>query len=147
MQEAGRLSWVEVEIARDADHCWRLLCDVERTPSWVPGVAAVRILETDGAGRAVLASFVGMPSRASFAYTLRYHHDDERRTLRWESEDRDLRELSGEARLEPLGECRCLLYYGLCSSAAEVLPGWAQVALRDERPGPVAEAFRRFAES
>lgn len=146
-RDERRLFWVEVDIAREVDACWRLLCDVERTPDWVPGVAAVRRLESDADGRMVLARFIGMPSRGSFAYTLRYVYDDDARRLRWESEDDAVRELYGEASLEAIGPGTSRLRYGLCASVTEVLPGWAQMALKDERPAPVAEAFRRFAES
>lgn len=139
-------TYVELEVGRSADDAYRLLCDIERVPDWVPGVASVRILETDAAGRALRAQFVGMPSRASFAYELTYTYDDAARTMRWESSDTMLRELSGEVIVNDAGPARARVAYGLWATAPDMLPGWAQMALREEAPAPIGEAFRRWAE-
>jgi ribosome-associated toxin RatA of RatAB toxin-antitoxin module len=141
-----RLTWVEIDIARPADACYRLLCDVERLPRWVPGVAAVHVIERRPDGRAAVAEFIGMPNRGSFAYSLRYEYDDAAHTIRWEALERTLRDLTGEAAFTAVGDERCRLRYGLCATITNVLPDWARITLEDESPRPVVEAFRRWAE-
>lgn len=140
-------TYIDLEVGRSADDAYQLLCDIERVPDWVPGVASVRVLERDPTGRITRAQFVGMPSRASFAYELAYTYDDAARTLRWESADTTLRELSGEVIVTEAGPERARIAYGLWATTPDMLPGWAQLALREEAPAPIGEAFRRWAES
>lgn len=144
--EQRPLSWANIEVERDPDTCYRLLCDIAATPDWVPGVANVTVLEADPHSRVLRAEFVAMPSRASVAYPLRYEYDDESRTVRWRSDDSAERGLVGEARVEvsPSGVSRVV--YGLSSSITDLLPSWAQVVLDEDRPEPVVEAFKRWAE-
>jgi hypothetical protein len=135
-----------VDVARDGDTCYRLLCAVERVAEWVPGVANVRIVERDAAGRPSLVHFVGMPARGSLTYALRYGYDDAARAVSWRSEDTQERDLEGEARVEPLDDGRCRLHYRLRVWAADTLPVWARSVLQEESAEPVAAAFRRWAE-
>lgn len=141
-----RLTHVEVEIAKSAEVCFRLICDVERVPQWVPGVALVHVSERGADGRVLVAQFVGMPSRGSFAYSLRYAYDEANLTVTWGAIDQTLRDLQGEAIVTAVGPERCRLRYGLCASTSNVVPGWARTPLREETPGPIAEAFRKWAE-
>lgn len=140
-------TYIEFEVTRSADAAYQLLCDIDRVPDWVPGVASVRIVERDDAGRALRAHYVGMPSRASFEYELTYSYDDAARTLRWESGDTSLRELSGEVIVSDAGPEHARVAYGLWGPTPELLPAWAQAALREDVPAPIAEAFCRWARS
>jgi hypothetical protein len=142
---ADRLRWCEVEIDRDVDDCWRLLCEIDRIPDWVPGVTDVRVTERDDHGRASVAHFIGGRGSGAFAYVLRYSHDDATHTQRWRIEDSTLRDLDGEARVIRTGYDRCRLYYGIHASTAIIAAG--AILLRDEAPDPVAESFRTWAES
>jgi hypothetical protein len=137
---------VEVEVAANADHCYRLLCDVRRVPEWVSGVADVAIVERDAQGRASLVRFTSMPGRGSLRYLLRYSYDDESRTLRWQTEVDEERGLAGAATVVGLGPARARLRYELSTSAASTLPIWARDSLLEDQPGSVAEAFVRWVE-
>ncbi len=135
------------EIARDADTCFRLFCDLERLPEWVRGVARVVPLEVDEHQRPTLVRFISMPARASVSYSLRYtYYEDERRVC-WQPADREERSIAGEAVIVPLGEDRCELRYALTSWNAASLPMWARAALKEDNPQSAVDAFQRFAES
>jgi ribosome-associated toxin RatA of RatAB toxin-antitoxin module len=138
------LRYAELEIPVASDVCYQALCDVESVPDWVPGVASVLVRERDAQSRVLSAVFVGMPGRGSFAYDLIYRYDDDTLTMRWSSSDRTLRELEGEARVEPLSDTSCKLTYGLHSWSTAIAPMWAQIELREEVPTPVVNAFARW---
>jgi len=134
----------EVDIAADADRCYALLCDIERTPEWVPTVTGVRVLARDDDGRISEAWFIGGAGSAAYAYRLRYAHDPAARRLRWWIEDTTLRDLDGEAEIVDLGGGRCRLRYQLHASTLSLAGG--RVSLRDELPEPIAESFRSWVE-
>ena len=140
------LNYVEVEVALAADACYRLLADPTRVPEWVTGVADVKVIETFDSGRTRVAQFISMPNRGSMAYRLFYDYDDATSTVRWHIDDTTLRDLAGEVSVTPIDGERCVIRYGLLASAAEVLPGWAAVSLREESPDTSANAFKRWAE-
>lgn len=144
MSKDQSLRYAETEIPCPAARCYRALCDVERVPEWVPGVASVLVRERDDQGRVTAAEFVGMPGRGSFAYDLAYRYDDDTMTVRWSSADRTLRDLEGEARVEAISDHTCRLIYGLHSWSTAIAPMWAQVKLQEETPTPVVEAFARW---
>ena len=136
----------EVEIAANADECYRRFCAVERVDEWVPGIAEIAVLETDGAGRATRVRYGGMPARGSLSYELRYDYDDASLTVRWRTVDVALRDLSGEARFTAIEGGRCRLSYGTTNATSEDLPAWARAVLDEESPQKVAFAFRRWLE-
>lgn len=146
MADDPNLTYVEVEVELSADSCYRLVSDPTRSPEWVTGVADVKVVDTDDRDRALIAQFISMPNRGSMAYRLEYTYDDESRTVRWHIDDTTLRDLKGEVSVTPIDDGRCTVRYGLLASAAEVLPGWAAVQLREESPDSVAAAFKRWAE-
>jgi ribosome-associated toxin RatA of RatAB toxin-antitoxin module len=143
---SSRMRAVEVEIAASAEQCYRLLCDVQRVPEWVPGVADVRIVERDERGRPSLVRFTSMPGRGSLEYLVRYSYDDEAHCVRWTTEDGGERELSGEAAIVDHGRGWTRLRYALMGRAASSLPFWARDSLSEDRPQPVADAFKRWVE-
>jgi uncharacterized membrane protein len=140
------LSFADLEIASPVEACWRLLCEVERVPAWVRGVARVVVIEVDGEGRPTLVEFLSMPNRGSVSYRLAYTYDAGARTVRWRSSSAEVRELAGEAVLEELVDGRTRLRYGVRAGAGDRVPSWAASALTDESPAALAEAFRRVAE-
>lgn len=146
MADDPKLTYVDIEVGLSADACYRLASDPTRVPEWVTGVADVKVVDTDDAGRAAVVQFISMPNRGSLAYRLEYSYDDSARTVRWHIDDTTLRDLAGEVTVTPAGDNRCRVRYGLLASAAEVLPGWAAVQLREESPDGVASAFKRWAE-
>lgn len=131
-------------IEADPDTCYARLCQIERVPEWVPGVADVEVVTTDDSGRPRTVRFVAMPHRASVSYALDYEYDDDARTLRWTSRGGDARKLDGFARVRPADGGRAHLEYGVDSALIEAVPGWAEVSLRDEKPEPLVRAFARW---
>jgi len=140
------VSDVGVDIAASADQCFALLCEVERLPEWVAGVADVMVLERDDAGRARRVRFTGMPSRGSLSYELVYEYDQAARIVRWHTVEVALRDLRGKARFDELDGGRCTMTYTVRSETAEQLPSWARAVLDEESAEKVAYAFRRWVE-
>jgi len=138
------MRYAEVEIAADAAHCYRLLCDIESLPRWLDSVADVQVLERDEKGRVTVARFISGHGSAGISYELVYDYDEPHRLLRWHIRESTLRELEGEASLEPLGPNRCRLRYGIHSSTLSFRDG--KLHLADEPPEQAAEHFRRWAE-
>lgn len=141
-----RLAYSSITVNRAADECYRLLRDIQSTPDWVPGVADVNVLESDADGHVLVAEFIAMPSRASVLYCLRYTYDPAARSMTWESADRVVRDLTGEASVAAIDETSSTVSYGLSSAVTQFLPDWAQLVLREETPAPITEAFKRWAE-
>jgi len=139
------MRYVEVEVAVDADDCYRRLCDIEAVPRWVPAVAEVRVRKRDDAGRIYEAQFIGGRGSLGISYVLTYTYDDARRVLRWRIDDAALRELEGEAHVNDRGPGGCVLRYGLHASTLSFRGGGLH--LEDEVPEEVAESFRRWVET
>lgn len=135
-----------VDIAASADQCYRLLCDVERIPEWVAGVAEVTILERDDRDRAWRVRFTGMPSRGSLSYELVYEYEQDARIVRWQTVEVALRDLRGKARFDELDGGRCRMTYAIRNDTGDQLPSWARAVLAEESAEKVAYAFRRFVE-
>ncbi|RMH39508.1 MAG: hypothetical protein D6689_16420 [Deltaproteobacteria bacterium] len=142
-----------VSIERSADDCYQLMCDVERAPAWLAGLAAVEVVERDADGRVVRAWFTAMPARGSLRYALRYDYDPAQRVVQWRSEEVALRELRGEARFTPAAPAdsrrgdRCILTYVQEHATSDALPAWARAVLAEESAEAVACAFRRWVET
>jgi uncharacterized membrane protein len=136
-----------IEIGANVDLCWQLLTDPRLVPEWVPAVAQVDVIERDAAGFTTLARYVGMPSTGSLEYEMAYTYDAAARRVAWSTAAGAAeRELSGEARLEDLGDGRCRLHYTLASRAGRTLPQWARDTLADDTADKVVRAFQRFVE-
>jgi hypothetical protein len=116
-------------------------------PDWVPAVAQVDVMLRDSDGYATRARYVGMPSTGSLEYEMAYTYDAAARRVAWTTATGAAeRELSGEARLEDLGDGRCRLHYTLASRTGRALPQWARDTLADDTADKVVRAFQRFAE-
>lgn len=138
------MRYAEVEIASDAEHCYRLLCDIESVPRWLEAVADIQVIERDDQGRVTIARFISGHGSAGISYDLVYEYDEPHHTLRWRIRESTLRELEGEASLTPLGPDRCRLRYGIHSSTLSFRDG--KLHLAEETPEQAAESFRRWAE-
>src|SRR5688500_12785845 len=90
-----------IEIAADADLCWRLLADPRLVPEWIAGVADAAVVESDGE-RATRVRFTGMPSTGSLDYTVAYTYEDDARRIRWSTVTGPERNILGTAWIEPL---------------------------------------------
>ncbi len=140
------MSDVGVDIAASPDQCYRALCDVERIPEWVAGVAEVTVLERDDRDRASRVRFTSMPSRGSLSYELVYEYEHDARIVRWHTVEVALRDLRGKAQFVELGGGRCRMTYAISNETADRLPGWARAVLDEESAQKVAYAFRRWVE-
>ncbi len=138
------MRYAEIEIAADAAHCYRLLCDVESVPCWLDAVADVQPLERDDQGRVTVARFISGQGSAGISYDLVYRYDEPHLALRWRIRESTLRELEGEASIAPLGPDRCRLRYGIHASTLSFQEG--KLRLAEETPEHAAESFRRWAE-
>ena len=90
------------EIDAPLDQVWALVQDVERAPQWQGGLKAVRALERDAGGQAVLCQ-TGSDARVpTIKSTVRFTYDHPA-TLAWRQEKGELKSVEGRGELEDLG--------------------------------------------
>src|SRR5947207_7393441 len=89
-----------------------LVQDVERWPRWQGGLKAMRALERDGDGRAVLCQAEADAGVRTVRSTVRFTYDAPA-ALSWRQERGDLKSAAGRWELEDLGENRTRAAYWL----------------------------------
>jgi ribosome-associated toxin RatA of RatAB toxin-antitoxin module len=105
------------EIHAPIDDVWALVEDVEAAPEWQGGLKAVRSLERDDQGRAILCEADTDAKVRSVKSTVRFTYDGPSR-LSWTQEKGELKSADGSWELEDLGGERTRATYRL-----EVDPG------------------------
>jgi hypothetical protein len=94
--------------------------DVERAPQWQRGLTAMRALERDDAGRAVLCQAEADAGVRMIKSTVRFTYDGPA-ALAWRQEQGDLKSAAGRWELEDLGPNRTRATYWLEVDLGRVL--------------------------
>ena len=100
------------EIDAPLDTVWALVEDVERAPDWQGGLKAMRALERDADGRAILCEADTDAKVRTIKSTVRFTYDGPT-TLRWTQEKGELKSVDGSWELEDLGGERTRATYRL----------------------------------
>jgi carbon monoxide dehydrogenase subunit G len=103
-------STAEIEVP--LEQVWAMVEDVERAPEWQGGLKAMRALERDGEGRAVLCQTETDARVRTIRSTVRFTYDGPT-TLTWRQEKGELRSMAGRCELEDLGGNRTRAIYSL----------------------------------
>jgi ribosome-associated toxin RatA of RatAB toxin-antitoxin module len=100
------------EIDAPLDRVWALVEDVPSAPEWQGGLKAIRVLERDGDGRAVLCETESDAKVRSIKSNVRFAYDGPT-TLSWTQEKGELKSVEGRWELEDLGGERTRATYSL----------------------------------
>jgi ribosome-associated toxin RatA of RatAB toxin-antitoxin module len=100
------------DINAPLDQVWALVEDVESAPRWQGGLKAMRPLERDGEGRAILCEADTDAKVKTITSTVRFTYDGPS-TLRWTQEKGELKSVEGRWELEDVGGDRTRATYGL----------------------------------
>lgn len=101
-----------VEIDAPIEQVWALVENVERAPEWQGGLKALRALERDEHGRAILCESKSDAKVRTVTSTVRFSYDGPT-TLAWRQEKGELKSLDGNWELVDLGEHRTRATYDL----------------------------------
>ncbi len=113
-----------IEIAASPEDCFVVAADLASYPQWATGVREVQVLETDGDGRAVQASFVVDGMVKEISYTLRYSYDFPN-AMEWTAiPGDDITEMTGSYHFKDVGEGRTEVVYALRAQPAFTIPGF-----------------------
>ncbi|MGZ4324592.1 MAG: type II toxin-antitoxin system RatA family toxin [Solirubrobacteraceae bacterium] len=100
------------EIDAPIECVWELVEDVEAAPSWQGGLKALRAIERDGDGRAVLCETESDGKVRTLKSIVRFSYDGPTE-LRWTQEKGDMKSVDGSWKLEDLGDARTRATYAL----------------------------------
>jgi len=100
------------EIDAPLTQVWVMVEDVERAPEWQGGLKAMRALERDGEGRAVLCQTETDARVRMIKSTVRFTYDGPT-TLTWRQDKGELRSMQGRCELQDLGGNRTRATYSL----------------------------------
>lgn len=100
------------EIDAPIERVWELVEDVEAAPSWQGGLKALRAIERDGDGRAVLCESESDAKVRTVKSIVRFSYDGPNE-LRWTQEKGDMKSVDGSWKLEDLGGDRTRATYAL----------------------------------
>jgi ribosome-associated toxin RatA of RatAB toxin-antitoxin module len=100
------------EIHAPIDTVWALVEDVETAPEWQGGLKAVRALERDGDGRAIVCEADTDARVRTITSTVRFTYAGPT-VLTWTQEKGELKSVDGRWELEDLGGERTQATYGL----------------------------------
>jgi ribosome-associated toxin RatA of RatAB toxin-antitoxin module len=108
------------EIDAPLDQVWAVVEDVEMAPEWQGGLKALRALERDADGHAVLCESESDAKVRSIKSTVRFTYEGPT-LLSWTQEKGELKSVHGEWKLEDLGERRTRATYSLEVELGRVL--------------------------
>ncbi len=101
------------EIDAPLERCWAVVEDVASAPEWQSGLDRMDVVERDEHGRALVCDTVSDVKLRKVLSRVRFTYAGAKR-LSWEQiEAGDLRLLEGYWELEPLGDERTRVTYGL----------------------------------
>jgi uncharacterized membrane protein len=136
-------NYLSIALARPADPCFDLFCDVTRIPEWLAVVRSTVVTSRDARGRASEVAFLARLEHATIGYTCRYrYHSRDRRTA-WSTPDSSRITISGFAQFEPLGEKACMMTYGLTLDLPG-LPEWSDPFFAGHAASATLSDFRDF---
>lgn len=113
---------------------WALVEDVEVAPEWQGGLKALRALERDGDGRAVLCESETDAKVRTVKSTVRFEYGPPNK-LRWRQLQGDLKSVEGSWQLEDLGSDRTRATYWIEVDLGRVLGTLIR--------GPVVDVLRQ----
>jgi uncharacterized membrane protein len=138
------------EIDAPLGQVWALVQDVERAPQWQGGLKAVRALERDGDGRAILCQTESDARVRTIKSTVRFTYNGPA-SLTWRQEQGELKSVNGRCELEDLGGNRTRATYWLEVDLGRVLGlvirGPLVDLLREKLVNARAGELKRVAES
>jgi ribosome-associated toxin RatA of RatAB toxin-antitoxin module len=105
------------EIDAPLERVWEVVEDVEDAPNWQGGLKALRALERDGEGRAIVCESDNDAKVLTVKSTVRFQYDGPT-LLSWRQEKGQLKSVDGRWELEELADGRTRATYAL-----EVDPG------------------------
>jgi ribosome-associated toxin RatA of RatAB toxin-antitoxin module len=108
--------------------CWALVEDVPSAPEWQGGLESMDVVERDGDGRALVCETTSDAKVRKIKSRVRFSYDAPTRLSWRQTEDGDLRSLEGYWQLEPLGDGRTRVTYGLSVDPGSV-PRLARVPI------------------
>ena len=134
------------EIDAPLERCWALIEDVPSAPEWQSGLERMEVVERDEQGRALVCDTVSDLKLRKLVSRVRFAYAGPSR-LSWEQIERgDLHLLEGYWELEPLGDKRTRVTYGLAVDAGPVgrlvrlpIERAARAILLNPRPKELAE--------
>jgi coenzyme Q-binding protein COQ10 len=100
------------EIGAPLEQAWALVEDVESAPQWQGGLKALRAVERDADGRAVLVESESDAKVRTIKSVVRFTYDGPTR-LSWTQEEGELKSAEGSWELEDLGDGRTRATYSL----------------------------------
>jgi ribosome-associated toxin RatA of RatAB toxin-antitoxin module len=137
------------EIDAPIDQVWELIEDVESAPEWQGGMKALRALERDEDGRAVLCESETDAKVRTIRSTVRFHYHAPTR-LTWNQERGELKSVDGSWELEDLGGSRTRATYSIETDLGRmlgmVIRGPLVGVLRDMLAGARAGELKRRVE-
>ena len=117
----------QIRIEADVDRCFATLVDFESYPEWAGDLKEVRVVESDGEGRATVVEFRAAAMGRSTTYRLRYDYADAPNRLSWALVEGDLpRELDGAYVLSPASEGGTDVVYELAIDLVYPIPGFVK---------------------
>lgn len=137
--------WLTVVLPRSADECYRLFCDVERVPEWLPVVATAVVTDRDTQGRAKRVAFQASLRRATIGYSCLYRYRPEERMVAWSTPARASILVRGMAQFQPLAPASCLVTYALGLGVDRDLPPFADATFASHASSAALAAFAAFA--
>jgi ribosome-associated toxin RatA of RatAB toxin-antitoxin module len=100
------------DIDAPLDRVWALVEDVEVAPEWQGGLKAMRAVERDGDGRAIVCETESDAKVRTVKSTVRFNYAGPT-TLTWNQEKGELKSVDGRWELEDLGGNRTRATYSL----------------------------------
>ncbi len=138
------------EIDAPLERVWALVADVEAAPEWQSGLTAIRAVERDGGGRAILCESESDARVRTVKSTVRFTYDAPNR-LTWTQVKGELKSVDGSWTLESLGGRRTRATYALDVDLGRVLGlllrGPVVDHVRAILVGARAGELKRYAES
>ena len=112
-------------VAAPPEHCFAVVCDVERYTEWAADIKEVIVTRRDGEGRPLEVTWRAGAFGRSTSYTLEYDYADAPRTLAWRQTAGDLTaKLDGSYRFEPADHGGTEVTYLLEVDLRVPLPGF-----------------------
>ena len=108
------------EIAAPIERVWALIEDVDRAPEWQGGLNALRGVQRDDQGRAVLCESESDARIRTVKSTVRFTYDPPT-SLTWRQEKGELKAVDGSWSLQDVGEGRTRATYHLEIDLGRVL--------------------------
>jgi carbon monoxide dehydrogenase subunit G len=127
------------EIDAPLEQVWALVEDVEQAPQWQGGLKALRALERDDEGRALLCESETDAKVRSIKSIVRFNYEGPTR-LSWKQENGDLKAVEGRWELEQVGDGRTRATYWIQADLGRMLGMLIRGPLVDVLRGQLAGA-------